>query len=334
MTKKKAYKKRNIIEFAAMLGVSTATVSRAFSDKGRISEATRKLILSRASEVGYRPNVNARNLILKTTNTIAFFYPSLIKGEPDFFITEIMLGINETVTDNHQMLQIFPLSPTNDENMDFYKNIILNGSVSGIIVIGGEPTSEELIEVAGNGSVPCIEIGPADKEKVNCVSFKLEYGTSLAGKYFNNIGRKHPAYISGIHNERKLVGFKDGLGKVAENLIIDPGGTTFQHGLAAFERMFNHHSEIDAVLCANDILAIGFMKAALAHGLRIPQDIAVIGCDDVKISRFYTPALTSIQLHEYDIGQKAVVQLDKLIAGASALQNEVIETDLIIRESA
>jgi DNA-binding LacI/PurR family transcriptional regulator len=334
MKNKKKYGKINIIEFSAMLGVSTATVSRAFSNKGRISDKTKGLILKRASEVGYRPNINARNLILKTTNTIAFFYPSLIKGEPDFFITEIMLGINETVSVSHKILQIFPLSPSNDENLEFYKNIILNGSVSGIIVIGGVPTSDELIEVAKNGAVPCIEVGPKNKEKVNSVSFKLEYGTNLAGKYLKNIGRKHPAYVSGIHDKSKLCGFNDGLGDLSKNLIVDQGGTTFQHGSAAFERIFSKHPEVDAVLCANDILAIGFMKAALAKGLRIPQDVAVIGCDDVKIARFYTPALTSIQLHEYDIGQKAVTQLERLIAGETELQNELIETELIIRESA
>ena len=334
MKNKKAYGKINIIEFSAMLGVSTATVSRAFSSKGRISEQTREMILEKAAEVGYRPNVNARNLILKTSNTIAFFYPSLIKGEPDYFITEIMLGINETVSSNHKMLQIYPLSPSEDENIEFYKNLILNGSVCGIIVIGGVPTSDELISVAGNSRVPCIEIGPVTKNKVNSVSFKLEHGTNLAGKYLNNIGRKVPAYVSGIHDKSKLVGFKEGLGKLAENLIVDPGGTTFQHGSSAFERLYCQHPEVDAVLCANDVIAIGFMKAALSKGLRIPQDIAVIGCDDVKIARFYTPSLTSIQLHEYDIGQKAVIQLERLIAGETELQNELIETDLIIRESA
>lgn len=334
MTDNKRYGKINIIEFSALLGVSTATVSRAFSNKGRISEKTRAMILARASEVGYRPNVNARNLILKTTNTIAFFYPSLIKGEPDFFITEIMLGINETVSTNHKMLQIFPLAPNQDENLEFFKNIILNGSVSGIIVIGGVPTSNELIEVAGNGAVPCIEIGPIARDHVNSVSFNLEHGTCLAGKYFKNIGRKRPAYVSGIHDENKLFGFKKGLSDLTQHLVVDPGGTTFQHGSIAFKRIFKEHPEVDSVLCANDIIAIGFMKAALSKGLRIPQDIAVIGCDDVKIARYYTPALTSIQLHEYDIGQKAVIQLEKLIAGEQKLQNEIIETELIIRESA
>jgi len=334
MKNKKKYGKINIVKFAAMLGVSTATVSRAFSNKGRISHETKGMILARASEVGYRPNVNARNLILKTTNTIAFFYPSLIKGEPDFFITEIMLGINETISANNKILQIFPLSPSNDENLEFYKSVILNGSVSGIIVISGVSTSDELIELANNWSVPCVEIGPVNNDKVNSVSFKLEQGTKLAGKYFYKIGCKHPAYVSGIHDENKLCGFKEGLEDLAGNLIVDQGGTTFQHGSTAFGRIFRQHPEIDAVLCANDILAIGFMKAALAKGLRIPQDVAVIGCDDVKIARFYTPALTSIQLHEYEIGQKAVVQLTKLIDGETELQNELIETELIIRESA
>lgn len=334
MKNKKAYGKINIIEFSVMMGVSTATISRAFSTKGRISEQTRRKILEKAVEVGYRPNVNARNLILKTSNTIGFFYPSLIKGEPDYFISEIMLGINETVTANQKMLQIYPLQPSNDSNMDFYKNTILNGSLAGIIVIGGVPTSDELIKLANNSRVPCIEIGPVKKNKINSVSFNLEHGADLAGKYLNNIGRKHPAYVKGIHDESKLFGFKKGLGALAGNLVIDQGGTTFQHGSAAFERIISEHPEVDAVLCANDIIAIGFMRAALIKGKNIPRDIAVIGCDDVKIARFYTPALTSIQLHEYDIGQRAVSQLERLIGGEEKLQNELIETELIIRESA
>ena len=128
--------------------------------------------------------------------------------------------------------------------------------------------------------------------------------------------------------------YKKGLGPLAQNLHLDQGGTTFQHGSQAFDRIMAEKPEVDAVLCANDIIAIGFMRAAIAQGRKIPEDIAVIGCDDVKIARFHTPALTSIQLHEYDIGQRAVSQLDRLISGETELQNEIIETELIIRESA
>lgn len=334
MKHRKYYRKINIKEFASLMGVSTATVSRAFSTKGRISEKTRCKILEKAANVGYRPNANARNLILKTNNNIGFFYPSLIHGEPDYFISEIMQGINEAVNSVQKTLQIYPVQPSKDNNMDFYKNIILNGSMAGIIFISGVPTSDELIKLAEKSQIPCIKIGPKTKGLFNSVSFNLEKGSILAGKYLKGIGRKHPAYVKGLHDESKLFGFKKGLGRLAGKLLVDQGGSTFHDGAESFARIISSNPKVDSVFCANDIIAIGFIRAALNRGKKIPEDIAVIGCDDVKIAQYYNPALTSIQLHEYDIGQQAVSLLERLIAGETKLESKLIETELIVRESA
>jgi len=105
MTKKKL----TIKEFAEILGVSTATVSRAFSSKGRISDKTRQSIIAKAEELGYRANIHARNLGGSNSSTIAMYYPELSSEEPDYFISEIIMGINSILSKNGKNLQINPL---------------------------------------------------------------------------------------------------------------------------------------------------------------------------------------------------------------------------------
>jgi len=330
---KERRKRINIIEFSAMLGVSTATVSRAFSNKGRISKNTREKILLKATEYGYSPNINAQNLTLKSSNTIAFFYPRLISGEPDFFLTEIMLGMNESVLNMNNVLQIFSFATIDEPNFEFYKKIILNDSLAGIIVIGGSSISNKLQEIADLGGIPCVTIDAENKQQKNSVSFHLENGCRSIGNYFKEKSINQAMYIRGINDFDKLKGFKEGLGSLENGLIIDKGGSRLSDGVDAFHRMRDSSVNVDAVFCANDILAIGFMKTALDAGVRIPQDLAIVGCDDVIISKYYSPSLSTLHLNIYKIGVKAVSILERLIESEVDIDCEMVETKLIIRKS-
>lgn len=322
----------NIKEFAKIIGVSTATVSRAFSTKGRISEETRQMIRSKAEELGYRANVYAKNLTSRSSNTLGFFYPSISTREPDYFMTEIMLGVNETAQLQKKILQVHPIHDSR-ENIETYKDYILDGSLAGIIVVAGTKISKELVETAKSANMPYIVIGYMSSEKKHAVTFSITHGVTLAAKYFHKIGRKQPAYVGGVNDRRKREGFTMALDGMADKLVCDPGGGTLQDGVSAFDRLMAKNSNIDCVLCANDVLAIGFIKAALNKNVKIPEDIAVIGCDDISLSRYYTPALTSIAFHEFAIGEKAVLQLCKLI-NKEEIYQESIQCDLVVRDSA
>lgn len=327
-------KRINIKEFAKILGVSTATVSRALTGKGRISEKTRKMIREKANELGYRPNVYASKFRTKRSNTIGFFYPSFSSEDPDYFITEIMLGVNESALKLGKNLQIFPITDSPSDENDTIKDNILNGSLEGVIVVAGSKRSAELVETAKSWGVPYIVIGSLRGEKNNTVFFDNEHGARLAGKYFKNIARKHPAYIGGFLDKRKRRGFLEGLGMLEKDVLFDHGGCSFQHGMAAFDRIMQSVPETDCVLCANDVLAIGFIKAAVSKSVKIPEDIAVIGFDDIKMARFYSPSLTTISLHEVEIGRKAMARLMKLLKKEELDEPEFVNCDLIIRESA
>ena len=327
-------KKITIKEFAEKLGVSIATVSRAFSDKGRISDKTRQEIIAKAQEYGYRANIHARNLTSRSNNTIALLFPAISHEEPDYFITEIMLGINETLSKNRKILQIhpFPLDASEQE-LEIYKDYILNGSFEGVIVVAGAKGSNRLVSTAQSGNIPYTVIGYMSGVSENSVLFDNEYGAFLAGKYFKDTGRRHPAYVGGHLDKRKKRGFQEGLGTDANKIIFVEGGNSFRHGGMALENLQKTHPEVDCVLCANDVLAIGFIKAALTRNIKVPQDIAVIGFDDIKPSRYFTPALSSVSLKLFELGECAVKILMQVIEEEKPVNSETIECDLILRQS-
>lgn len=321
----------NIRQFALKLGISTATVSRAFGTKGRISDSTRRRIKTRAEQLGYRANYHASNLISRKSHTVAFFYPPLVKGEPDYFITEIMFGVNSESSRRKLPLQIHSLYP---ESMDFCRDVLLNGSISGIIVIAGTPESSEIAKTARASGLPYIEIGNMSGKKGNTVAFDNSRGAMLAGKHFMDCGRKKPAYVGGLSDKSKREGFKAGLGRFSSKVLIDGGGSTFLDGFNSFERVVRTAPDTDCVLCANDILAIGFIKAALAAGRKIPEEIAVIGFDDIRVSRYFAPALTTIRLHMDTLGEKSVRLLQRAMNGEKPEEGEKVDCELIVRDSA
>ena len=325
--------KITIKDFAEKLGVSTATVSRALNDTGRISEKTRKFIKEKADELGFRANIYASQFRTRQSNTIGFFFPVAGSGDPGYFISEIMGGVSEEAVKAGKVLQIYPVNE-NGGNIEAFKNNILNGSLSGIIVVAGSKASFELVSTAKSTGVPYMIVGGIKGETENCVIFDNENGARLAGKYFLNTGRKKPVYVGGFLDRRKKHGFLEGLGPLADKLAFDDGGCSFNQGYQAFERVLELHPGTDCVLCANDVLAIGFIKAVEAKGLKVPHDIAVIGFDDVKISRFYSPALTTVALNQQEAGKHAFQKLLRLITGEKTIANEIMASDLILRDSA
>ncbi|MFA7230127.1 MAG: LacI family DNA-binding transcriptional regulator [Victivallaceae bacterium] len=330
MTKRKL----TIKDFAKQLGVSTATVSRAFSEKGRISDKTRQEIIAKAQELGYRANIHARSLTSRNSNVIALFFPAIGHEEPDYFITEILLGINQTLRKSRKTLQIhpFPLDASAEE-LELYAEYILNDSFEGIIIVAGAKGSNHLVNTAKAGGVPYAIIGHMSGINENSVLFNNEYGAFLAGKYFKDTGRKHPAYVGGHLDKRKKTGFQDGFGAEPGTIVFAEGGNSFRHGGMALDNLQKTNPEVDCVLCANDVLAIGFIKAAITKNIRVPQDIAVIGFDDIRPARYFNPALSSISLKLFELGECAVKILLQAIAEEQPVNSETIECDLILRQS-
>jgi LacI family transcriptional regulator len=321
-----------IKQFAEMLGVSTATVSRAFSGRGRISEKTRQEIIAKAEAVGYRVNIHARTLGAGRSNMVAMFYPSLEGEELDYFITEIMQGISKALNREDKTLQIHPFV-SGSSDVSRCRDYILGGLYAGVIVVAGSKESRQLVETAQSGNIPYVVIGHMSGEHINAVTFDNERGAELAGRYFRATGRKHPAYVSGYLDMRKKAGFRKGLQHLAEELVVSGSGGSFRHGALAYEQLSKNHPQVDCVLCANDVLAMGLLRAAIDDGRKIPDDLAVIGFDDIQMASFYNPSISSITLRLFQIGETSVRLLTRMMNGEEIAHAEQIKCDLILRES-
>lgn len=326
-------KKMDIKTFANAIGVSTATVSRAFGGTGRINPDTRRKILQAAEELGYYASFHARNLGKKHGGSIAFFYPELYTDEPDYFISEIVLGINRTLK-RDRVFNVTAFDEDDERLITSAREQILDGRVSGAIIISGTSGAASLVELAKKSHIPYAVIGKSSPGDTNTVDYDNGYGAMLAGRYFRETNRKSPAYISGHLDRPKKQGFASGFGIAEKDILELAGGAGFKYGWNAAEIIYHADRKIDCVLCATDIIAIGFIKRATELGLKIPQDIAVIGFDDIAISKNYIPALSTVSLHLRQLGVEAGKMIEAQFSGAAQLPNIQIRCDLTIRDSA
>lgn len=314
--------------------VSTATVSRAFSGKGRIKPETRTRILSKAAELGYRPHGNMNYQNIPSENpSIVFFYSVPEDIETDYLFSEMIPGLTRAVYDSGYHLENHMIMEDCEHLPEHCKNIFFSNNISGIITISGTKFYKELLRMAEKWKKPFLVIGSCEDPSVNTVSFQVESGARVAGGYFRRNGYKHPAFIGGITDIPKRKGFIDGIEISQSRILWEEGGSNFNDGYLSFKSVINK-GKIDCAFCANDILAIGFIRAALEEGYRVPEDIAVIGCDGSKVGKYYSPALSTINLPKYEIGDIAVKELMNLIRNKCQTVKKSLECELIIRESA
>ncbi len=325
-----------IVEFAKEIGLSTATVSRAFSGNGRISARTRDMVYRRAVEVGYRPNLHARNMVRRQSDTIGLFYGAPERLDSDYYVGELTCGIHDAARAAGRFLQTITVPPDAAEPPSMMLDLVLGRSIDGFIVNLHEPWAEALLTAARNRAMPYVVIDntrPGDAETLS-IGSQIRTACRQVGEYLVRTGRRHPAMIRGIHDDCKLDGLREGLGERAAGLAIHTGGKTFQAGHDAAIELLRDHPELDAVYCANDVLAMGAIRALLDHGRRVPGDVAVVGCDDLAMARFAEPALTTIRLPKFDMGYLAVRKLVALIDNQPFTSHPNLACSLVVRASA
>ncbi len=327
----------NIKVFAARLGVSTATVSRAFSERGRISPVTRAHIREMAMQLGYFPNRQARSMVRGSTDALAVFYDAPQEADSDYYLAEIIHGIAAAADNAEMLLQMYAVSAEARACPERIADLVRTGAVDGFIIYLQTDWAGALMAAGAELGIPYVIIDNTRPASVSVLSIgdAIESACGAAGAYLRQCGRRQPAFIHGLHDAGKLRGFKSGLGALAEHLVCDPGGVSFAQAWTAFNRLYDQFPNIDAVLCGNDVLAMGAVRAALDRGLRVPQDVAFIGCDDLAMASFCNPALTTVRLPKQQLGEQAVAKLMGMLRGREASPTtESLTCELVVRESA
>lgn len=328
-----------IEEIAKKAGVSRSTVSRVINNEPNVSERTRQRVLEVVSSHNYVPNRAARKLAGGRTSVIGLVIPI---GVSRLFVEPFFPILVQSVTDhcnrlNHSVM-LWLGEPERERRS--ISQILSNDLLDGVVVSSLEER-DPIVAALHQSQIPFVLIGRyPDSLPVSFVDIDNEECTRRAVNYLLQTGRKRIATITGVAgtlvSRARLQAYVDTLTsaglQVDENLIAE-GGFVEEGGYTAMRRIAAHRP--DAVFAANDAMAVGAIRCLSELGLRVPEDVAVVGFDDAPFAASYKPALTTIAQPIGELGRRAVDMLMQLIENPDAKPiMEVLPSELVIRESA
>ncbi len=328
---------RNMKKVAELAGVSISTVSRVLSDKKYyVKQSTREKVMLAVEDVGYHTNDNAKRLNEKSTNNIGLFipnienemFPPIIKGAEDFLRKK---GYNVILCNIDDDLEI----------EKYYVNKLRKNFVDGFIVCSMLNESDSIRELAREG-FPLVLVARYYNENCSAVIVDNYQAAYDATNYLLSTGNKKIAIVLGraelnIYKQR-FEGYKAAIMKAGmdfdENLIIleTSGDSGLYH---AITELLKKEDNIDAIFATNDHKAIITMKAITDLGLKIPEDISVLGFDNIKISTMLNPPLSTVSQPFYEMGRLAAKKVYNIInnQGSAEPVVDVLNTEIIIRKS-
>ncbi|WNL42475.1 LacI family DNA-binding transcriptional regulator [Halomonas sp. PAMB 3264] len=325
-----------IKEVASVAGCSTATVSRALATPEKVSEATRARVARAIAQVGYTPNGAARSLRRRESKTIVTLLPDI--SNP--FFSEIINGIEEVA---HQAgYQILIGDCERDPGRaEAYFDLLPANQADGVLLLTAD-VPRTLVESACRQArfplvMACEFFSDIDLPTVTVDNYRA---ACQAIDYLISLGHRYIATISGPANnpiclERER-GYRDTL--TAHDLLntarTQAGDFGVHSGYAqGLELLTPSRHRPTAIFCHSDEMAIGVLKAARQLGLAIPKDLSIVGFDNIRLSEYCDPELTTISQPRPDIGQKAMQLLLGLIRDEPVERQQVLETRLIVRQS-
>lgn len=321
-----------IRDVARAAGVSVATVSRALNGASNVLPKTRQRIEEAARALRFTPSGAARSLITRRTDTIGALLPDL-HGE---YFSELIRGIDQAARARGLHLLVSSSHGNADEAAAALR--AMNGRVDGLLVMSPHADADFLRHNLP-GSLPAVLLnsGMDLDEHASFVVDNLGGATTMT-RHLVASGRQRVAFITGPQGNdeaaQRLAGYRAGLEPGMRELVFD-GDFSEEAGWAAGRRIANHRPRPDAVFAANDMMAVGCMAALHEAGLRVPDDIALAGFDDIPIARYVTPALTTIRVPIAALGAAA---LDALVKAVEAPQTQARHTvvtpvELVVRRS-
>ena len=321
-----------IKDVARVAGVSVATVSRALNGAANVLPATRSRILAAAKELRFMPSGAARSLITRRTDTVGALLPDL-HGE---YFSEFIRGIDQAARARGLHLLLSSSHGNADEAAAALR--AMNGRVDGMLVMSPHVDADFLEHNLPSGQ-PTVLVNPAVSLPDHPTFIVDNYGGARAmTRHLVDSGRKRIAFIGGPagnpESRERARGYRAGLRKGAPALVFD-GDFTEESGYAAGRRIAQSEPRPDAVFAANDIMAIGCLAALGAAGLRVPQDVALAGFDDIPIARYVSPALSTVHVPIAALGRAALEALALAIEApvARPAPPVVMPVEIVVRSS-
>jgi DNA-binding LacI/PurR family transcriptional regulator len=283
-----------------MAGVSRATVSRVVNGSSSVAPALRERVQRAVADLGYVPNHAARALVTRRTDTIA-----LVASEPDSrvfgdpFFADIVRGVSHEAMGAG--LQVMLLMAQSHADLDRIERYLRSAPIDGVLLISQHATHDPLpaamtragipVVIGGRPLHPDLAVPYVDNDNVG--------GAEVAARHLLERGRSRVGTVTGPKDMSagidRLAGFKAGAGQAFRAARVESGDFTMAGGELATTRLLARAPDLDGLFAASDLMAIGALKALRLAGRRIPDDVAVVGFDDIPMSTFADPPLTTVR---------------------------------------
>lgn len=327
---------RSIADLAILAGVSISTVSRALTGKGTLNQATRDRIRALADQHGFQLNVSAQNLRLGRTGAIAVLLPlGHERGQQlsDPFFSTMLGHIADALTGHGYDLLLSRVLPDRPDWLDVF---VRSGRADGVIVIGQSDQGDVLRQTASHYQRMVVWGEPDPDNGYVTVGTDNRQGGSIAARHLMARGRQNLAFF-GVSTAPEFAarqaGFLDTLpDEIRARTMLVPIPFTPEASFAVASQFFAMGNRPDGIFCASDVVAMSVLSAAADQGLSVPRDVAVVGFDDILLSRIAAPPLTTVRQDIEGGAHRLVESLMRRMAG-EAVESICASPALVIRDS-
>lgn len=318
---------------ARRAGVSRATASRVFSGNPHVTAAAREAVQRAADELGYVPNRAARSLAAGRTESVGVVLPHPTSGFfSDPMLARLLQGIGEELSASGLQMVLF--APHTEADIVRLEQYLAGGHVDAVLVIAVHGSHPLTARVQSHG-IPVVFGGrPRDHQTLTFVDVDNQSAGRMATEHLIDLGRRRIVHLSGprahISASDRLHGFREAMWNAAlRGDLIEHGDLDRDGGELAMHRMLAQTHQIDAVFAASDAMAAGAMWALQVLGMRVPDDVAVIGFDDSPLAASTQPALSSVRQPFEEMGRV----MTRLALNGRDTKHVMLGAELALRES-
>lgn len=328
-------------EVAERAGVSRATASRVLRGEFNVSDHARDAVHRAAQEVHYRPNRAARSLVTGRSDSIAFLVSETEERmftEP--FFLEMLRSAQSALS--HSDLQLTFIVASTQEQRDRFVEYAEGGHVDGVLLLSMHGNDDFQVRLEAVGVATVLSGRPYSDAPIFYVDADNREGGRLAAAHLVDTGRRHIGIVTGALDlcaaQDRFAGYRTALadaGREYDQTLVEPGGFSTLEGYAAAERLLQRRPDIDAIVAPSDLAAIGAIRALERGGRQVPEDVAVVGFDDMREAAEHQPALTTVRQPIADLGATMTKVLLARLHGEEPDQHAVVlPVELVVRASA
>lgn len=325
-----------IRDVARRAGVSTATVSRALASPDRVADATREAVFAAIAETGFTPNATARSLRARSTKMVL----ALLPGIGNSFYTPILNAVEEVLADAGYGM-IMGDTRRNEAREAHYDRLVRAGQVDGVMLLTGRLPSPDFARLDASIPIVILSNDIPGVDGLPVVEIDNEDAAYRVVAYLLDLGHRRIAHAVGPHDNieaiSRLTGYRRALrdfGIAVDDSIIWDGAFRFDAGVDVARTFLAHPDRPTAIFASNDEMAMGFIRTVKDAGLSVPGDVSVVGFDDIEYTRYFDPALTTMNQPRAELGRIAADILVARMAGAEPdVQRTRLPCSLVVRDS-